>query len=148
MQIRGYTARPLRPVAGLVSSRRGVLRGGILLFLAPWVAPLAAQSPPLSSSPVILLLVEDRGCPYCALWDRDVGPAYARSPEGRFAPLVRRFRGSRDVSFLTGVAFSPTFVLLKEGREVGRIVGYSGPDFFWSDLSPLLIKAGFPLGKS
>ncbi len=101
----------------------------------------------LSASPVVLLLVEDRGCPYCARWDRDVGPGYARSPEGRFAPLVRRFRGSPDVGFLDGVVFSPTFVVLKEGREVGRIVGYAGPDFFWSELSLLLIKAGFLPGK-
>jgi hypothetical protein len=122
--------------------------GAVLLFWVLWTGALTVEGSTLNASPVILLLVEDRGCPYCARWDREVGPAYARSPEGRFAPLVRRFRGSLDVGFLDSVVFSPTFVVLKEGREVGRIVGYAGPDFFWSELSPLLIKAGFSPGKS
>jgi hypothetical protein len=120
-------------------------------FLLAWAlcgGAFAADVQSLSSTPVILLLVEDRGCPYCARWDREVAPAYARSPEGRFAPLVRRYRGSPDVGSLAGVVFSPTFVVLKEGKEIGRIVGYAGPDFFWSELSPLLAKAGFPPGRS
>jgi hypothetical protein len=142
------TGRHIAGRRSRAATRRGFLRGAILLFLAPWASHVAAESLPLSSSPVILLLVEDPGCPYCARWDRDVGSAYSRSPEGQFAPLVRRFRGSRDVGFLAGIAFSPTFVVVKEGREIGRIVGYSGPDFFWSDLSPLLMKAGFPPGKN
>ena len=125
-----------------------MLKGAVLVLLAFWAGPLAAEGPQLSPSRVILLLVEDRGCPYCARWDRDVGPAYARSPEGSFAPLVRRFRGSPDVAFLAGVVFSPTFVVLKDGTEVGRIVGYSGPDFFWAELLPLLDAAGINRGKS
>ena len=124
-----------------------MLKGAVSVLLACWTGALAAEGPQLSSWPVILLLVEDRGCPYCARWDRDVGPGYARSPEGRFAPLVRRYRGSPDVAFLA-VMFSPTFVVLKDGKEIGRIVGYSGPDFFWSELSPLLNAAGIDRGKS
>ncbi len=124
-----------------------MLKGSVSVLLACLTGTLAAQGPQLSSSPVILLLVEDRGCPYCARWDRDVGPGYARSPEGHFAPLVRRYRGSPDVAFLN-VMFSPTFVVLKDGKEIGRIVGYSGPDFFWSELSPLLNAAGIDRRKS
>ena len=124
-----------------------MLKAAVFLLLACLTGTLAAQSPQLSSSGVTLLLVEDRGCPYCARWDRDVGPGYARSPEGHFAPLVRRYRGSPDVAFLT-VIYSPTFVVLKDGQEIGRIVGYSGPDFFWSQLSPLLNAAGIDRRKS
>jgi hypothetical protein len=126
----------------------GPFTAGLLLVWALCAGALAADAQPHSSPPVILLLIEDRGCPYCARWDRDVGPGYARSPEGRFAPLVRRYRGSPDVSFVNGVVFSPTFLVLKDGKEVGRIVGYAGPDFFWSELSALLAKAGFPPAKS
>jgi hypothetical protein len=131
-----------------LAARGRVLAWAVLLSWLFWSQPLAAEESALHSSPVVLLLVEDRGCPYCARWDREVGPAYARSPEGRFAPLVRRFRGSPDVGFLDAVVFSPTFVVLKEGKEVGRIVGYAGPDFFWSELSEVLSKAGFPPGRS
>lgn len=140
----GHAARPqLLRALGIWA-----FAGAILLSWLFWAEPSTAEGSALNSSPVVLLLVEDRGCPYCARWDREVGPAYARSPEGRFAPLVRRFRGAPDVGFLDGVVFSPTFVVLKEGKEIGRIVGYAGPDFFWSELSPLLIKAGFAPGRS
>lgn len=101
------------------------------------------DAPDLHTAPAILLLIEDRGCPYCARWDRDVLPGYLNSDEGQFAPLVRRFRGSPDVAFIANVVYSPTFVVLANGREVGRIVGYQGPDFFWGDLNPLLARAGF-----
>jgi hypothetical protein len=124
-----------------------LLKAALLVLLACWTGALAAEGPQLSSSRVILLLVEDRGCPYCARWDREVGPGYVRSPEGHFAPLVRRYRGSPDVASLA-VMFSPTFVVLKDGQEIGRIVGYSGPDFFWSELSPLLDAAGIDRSKS
>lgn len=147
MQTRGHLPQPERPLPGSALRTRGLLKAAVLLLFAFCAGALAAEGPQLRSSGVILLLVEDRGCPYCARWDRDVGPVYARSPEGRFSPLVRRYRGSPDVAFL-GVMFSPTFVVLKDGEEIGRIVGYSGPDFFWSELSPLLDAAGIERGKN
>jgi hypothetical protein len=36
------------------------------------------------------------------------------------------------------VRFTPTFVLVDEGREIGRIEGYPGEDFFWGLLERLL----------
>jgi hypothetical protein len=143
MQTQGDAARP--PAA---TGLTGLFAGALLLLWALCASAFAADAQSLSSSPVILLLVEDRGCPYCARWDREVAPGYARSPEGSFAPLVRRFRGSPDVGFLAGVVFSPTFLVLIDCNEVGRIVGYAGPEFFWSELSALLAKAGFPPAKS
>jgi hypothetical protein len=111
-----------------------------------WVAGLLAQTP--SEAPVTLLMIEERGCPYCARWDREVRLGYANSAEGRFAPLMRRLRGSPDISFLTNVVYTPTFVLLVQGQEVGRIIGYSGADFFWAELGALLARTGYATGKS
>jgi hypothetical protein len=34
--------------------------------------------------------------------------------------------------------FTPTFVLVADGREVGRITGYPGEDFFWGLLQRLI----------
>jgi hypothetical protein len=31
---------------------------------------------------------------------------------------------------------------VRDGREVGRIVGYAGADFFWTDIERLVAKAG------
>ncbi len=36
--------------------------------------------------------------------------------------------------------FTPTFVLIQNGKELGRIEGYPGPDFFWALLDQLLQK--------
>jgi hypothetical protein len=38
------------------------------------------------------------------------------------------------------VSFSPTFVLVEQGREIGRITGYPGADFFWGMLAELIQK--------
>ena len=35
-------------------------------------------------------------------------------------------------------SFTPTFVLVEDGKEIGRIEGYPGEDFFWPMLGALL----------
>lgn len=116
------------------------------MLLAAMALPLAATAPAKGaelSKATALIMIEDRGCPYCARFDAEVRSGYERSPEGRFAPLVRRLRGAEDVAFLKGVVYSPTFVLLVEGREAGRIVGYQGAELFWMEMAGLMKKAGF-----
>ena len=44
--------------------------------------------------------------------------------------------------------FSPTFVMLVRGREVGRIVGYAGADLFWMQLAALIEDARVALKRS
>lgn len=105
---------------------------------------MAADPKPvdLATAPAVLLMIEEPGCPYCARWDRDIRKAYEASDEGAIAPLVRRRLGAADITFIKGVVYSPTFVLLASGREVGRILGYQGADLFWMQLSGLIGKAG------
>jgi thioredoxin-related protein len=88
-------------------------------------------------------MVEEAGCVFCARWHAEVGPGYAKSTEGQFAPLVRSRIGGPDVAHLTGLRFTPTFVLMQGGQEIGRITGYPGADFFWSLLAELLAKTSF-----
>lgn len=82
-----------------------------------------------------LLMFEERGCPWCLRWKQEVGVGYPKTPEGRRAPLrtVEIHTGTpQGISLDLPVRVSPTFVLVNdEGREVGRIVGYPGADFFW-----------------
>jgi hypothetical protein len=90
-----------------------------------------------------LLMFDDPGCPYCRQWHREVGEAYRNSPEGQRAPLqVVQLRGPRPegINLATPVRATPTFVLVHDGREIGRIIGYGGADFFWSSLEPLMRK--------
>lgn len=90
-----------------------------------------------------LLMIEEAGCVYCARWHAEVGGAYANSAEGRFAPLQRERLGSAAVAHLKGLRYTPTFVLVVGEREVGRITGYPGADFFWGLLAELLAKTPF-----
>ena len=105
--------------------------------------PARSPEADLRAAPAVLLMVDERGCIYCARWDRDVAEGYLASAEGRFAPLVRRRIGHPDLAFLPGLRYTPTFIVLVEGREIGRIEGYRGADFFWGQIETLLRAAGF-----
>jgi hypothetical protein len=89
-----------------------------------------------------LVMVEQRGCLYCRMWHEDVGPAeYARTGEGAFAPLRRidlHAARPEDIAFASPLRITPTFVLVDDGRELARMEGYPGEDFFWGLLGMML----------
>lgn len=112
-----------------------------LALIAALAAPVAAQADPY------LLMAEETGCYWCAKWNEDIAHIYPKTAEGRTAPLQRYDLHSEtpDVEFESRVHFTPTFILVNEGREVGRLEGYPGEDFFWALLSEMLSRAGIPL---
>jgi len=81
-----------------------------------------------------------QGCPWCLAWDRDIGPIYGKSDIGQRAPLhtVDLDRERPPISLKTRVIYTPTFVLVEQGREVGRIEGYPGDANFWGLLEQLM----------
>jgi hypothetical protein len=88
-----------------------------------------------------LLMFDDPNCAWCRRWDAEVGPSYPHSPEGQLAPLRRlhiRDQASAGVSLASRINATPTFVLVHDGREIGRIVGHPGIDFFYPRLAELL----------
>ncbi|WP_420380549.1 thioredoxin family protein [Marivita sp.] len=88
-----------------------------------------------------LVLVEQPGCVYCERWHSEIGPAYPKTDEGQFAPLIRADlrEGPPDgIAYARRVLFTPTFVLVEDGQEQARIEGYPGEDFFWPLLTKLL----------
>lgn len=88
-----------------------------------------------------LLMFEEPGCVWCRRWHAEIGPGYPHSTEGRIAPLRRvdiRNGLPSDVHFEQNVTMTPTFVLVDNGEERGRLVGYSGADFFYPMLDRLL----------
>ncbi|MFN6976739.1 MAG: thioredoxin family protein [Gemmobacter sp.] len=103
---------------------------------------------PAQAEGLRLLMVEQPGCIYCARWDAEVGDAYALTPEGQAAPLLRhRLRAALPygVTLTRPAVFTPTFILLDaQGQETGRIEGYPGEDFFWGLLGRLLEDAAVP----
>lgn len=80
-------------------------------------------------------------CEWCEAWDREVGIVYLKTVEGRIAPLRKLDIDEprpTTLSTIDVVIYTPTFVLMQDGREVGRILGYSGEYQFWGLLGPLL----------
>jgi len=103
----------------------------------------AAAGP--ASADLRLLMFEQPGCAYCAEWDRVIAPIYPLTKEGQAAPLDRvQIRGAYpvDVHLASRPNFTPTFVLVSDGAEAGRIEGYPGEDFFWGLLEQMLRKTG------
>jgi hypothetical protein len=88
-----------------------------------------------------LIMFEQKGCVWCEKFDREIAPAYARTPEGTRAPLRRLDIGRplpADLAFVQRERFTPVFVLVDQGREFGRIRGYPGDIFFWGLLANMI----------
>jgi hypothetical protein len=104
----------------------------VLLSLAFSVAAAAQTT---------LLMFEEIGCPYCEQWRAEVGVVYNKTEEGKRAPVKIILLGEalpEGVSIGAEPFYTPTFVLLDEGVEVGRIEGYPGEAFFYGLLNRML----------
>lgn len=134
------TARQ-RTVLPRMFRRRAVLR---LWAIAVAMLAAAAFAP---ASAAELLMFELQGCPWCRRWHAEIGPAYPNTPAGQKAPLrivdIRR-PALGGITLAKPVQSSPTFVLVEDGREIGRITGYPGAEFFWPMLDDLLAKLDAP----
>jgi hypothetical protein len=123
-------------------SPRRALRAALFAIAASlvWLTPSAAAE---------LVMFRLPGCRWCAAWDREVGPIYPKTRIGQLAPV--RFVDLREapvagVSLARPVRYSPTFVVVVDGREIGRIEGYPGDAFFWGLLekyTPQLMTAEY-----
>lgn len=92
-----------------------------------------------------LVMFEASYCEWCERWHDEIGEAYPNTEEGRAAPLRRvDIHDDRpaDLKDLKAVTFTPTFVLVKDGKELGRLPGYIGQNFFWALLGEMFTKAG------
>jgi len=95
-----------------------------------------------------LVMFESDGCEWCEVWDEEVGVIYAKTDEAKIAPLRRMDiddprKGS--LSEIRPVMYTPTFVMMDAGKEVGRIMGYPGEDHFWGLLGELVARVKGPV---
>lgn len=111
----------------------------ILSMLTLWMgAPSAAAE---------LVMIERPGCVWCARFDAEIAPAYPKTEEGQRAPLRRVDITQTWPADLKGIAsehFTPSFILIEDGQEIGRIRGYPGSEFFWYLLGDILAKLDAP----
>lgn len=108
------------------------------------VAVLATSMPRAATS-AELVMFESATCAWCKLWHAQIGPIYPKTDEAKCAPLRRvDIHAPRpdDLVDIKGVVFTPTFVVVDGGKEVSRLVGYAGEEFFWSLLAEKLAPLG------
>jgi cytochrome c551/c552 len=119
-------------------------RTRFLLALAALTAGFLAGAVAQASE---LVMFEQGGCVYCARWNRDVAPVYDKTAEAKVLPLRRidiGQQGSAGVVLASPVRYTPTFVVVDNGREIGRITGYISDDTFWGLLDTLAAKLEAP----
>ena len=90
-----------------------------------------------------LVMLEQPGCVWCKRFNDEVAPQYEKTEEGRKAPLRRvdiTKPWPEDLASITRERLTPTFVLVHEGKEVSRLRGYPGDEFFWGLLGNMLEK--------
>lgn len=92
--------------------------------------------------PAEFVMLERHDCPFCRWWHRDVGArAWNASDLGQRAPL-RQVDAAldlpADLAWLPGARIVPSFILVKDGSEIGRFLGFNGALFFWQQAEALL----------
>ena len=102
-----------------------------LRFLFAVVASLALTA--AAAQAMDLIMFEGPNCGTCKLFKREVLPIYAASPAGKIFPLwVVQMREKVSFRLNEPVTFTPTFVWVDNGVEVGRFAGYYGKEQFFN----------------
>jgi len=125
-----------------------ILATALCLFFAPPPQAFIAQA---FAAEAELVMFEQPGCPFCAKWNREIGPIYPKSDIGAKAPLRRVQIGDKQtygVSLNSPVIFTPTFVISVGGRETGRIEGYANDESFWGLISQRTAEIAAPAAQA
>ena len=105
----------------------------------------------ISTSPLFgaeLVMFESPECEWCEVWHEEVGIIYDKTIEAKTVPLLRMDIDTPRKGALADirpVMFTPTFVVMDNGIEIGRIMGYPGEDFFRGMLNEIISKVETPV---
>jgi hypothetical protein len=111
-------------------------------FLAVLSIALTALFVPAASA-AQLVYVEWMDCGYCKIFNRQMAWAYTSSAIGKKVPLRRLDilrRWPADLKQVNRPSYTPVFILVENGREVGRFDGYTSPQGFKQNLQRLLLR--------
>lgn len=113
-------------------------RSGTGVFQALVLLAAIIATPAISAE---LIVVDQANCPYCERFEREIAPAWPKTDEGRNVPLRRvslHADWPADLSVVERATLTPTFILVENGEEQGRLVGYAGDEHFWFLIGELL----------
>ena len=108
----------------------------LALAVLPAAGPVAAAE---------LVFVEVKSCVYCIRFNKQMAGPYEASETGRKVPLRRvnlMERWPADLKAVDRPPYTPVFILVEDGREVGRFNGYVNARQFNRDLRRLLDASG------
>jgi hypothetical protein len=140
------------PMVAAWSKRINLASKSYLLKLLSRIALVGAMFIALSvanARAAELVMFEQAGCVWCEAFNREIAPVYGKTDEGRRAPLRRvDIAGPlpQELAFIDIEKLTPLFVMVDNGREIGRIRGYPGEDNFWGLLGVLIKKLDTPGG--
>lgn len=97
-----------------------------------------AANAELSEASNFLLMITSDSCPWCEAFEEEIGDGYRLTEEGKLLPLARLdyfHEMPTNLRHISPAIMTPTFIVIRDGDEVGRIVGYPGAELFWWRLS-------------
>lgn len=99
---------------------------------------------PATNGGLEFLVLEVKSCHVCELVRAHILPQYERSATAREAPMRFVDLNAIDEAKLgltSPVTTVPTIVLMREGQEVARLTGYTGPQIFLQAVPEMLARA-------
>jgi thioredoxin-related protein len=104
-----------------------------------------AMMPTAPAAAAELLFVEVKSCVYCIRFNKQMAGPYQASELGQKVPLRRvnlMERWPADLKAVDRPPYTPVFILVENGKEVGRFNGYVNARQFNRDLKRLLGASG------
>ena len=89
----------------------------------------------------LMLMITDKNCLYCIIWEKQIGKIYPKTDIAKKFPLqrieVKNFINYKKYD-LKKTNITPTFILIKNTKEEGRIEGYTNPEMFWWQVDEIM----------
>ncbi len=126
----------MRPLSCFVLAAALVIPSGTPSVRAA-VDPVVEQPGPTLE----LIVIEARGCPMCRLFRDEIAPAYRATARAKQAPLRFvdvSFTDPATLNLAAPIEIVPTIILMRDGAEIDRLVGYTGPEIFMSVVGKML----------
>ncbi len=101
----------------------------------------AATFSQANAGSINLLMFEEDYCSWCEKWNEEIGGIYHLTPQACYADIKRVQITDplpESLGLAEPVSYTPTFVLVYQDREIGRITGYPREDFFWPMLDEII----------
>lgn len=118
-----------------------LLLAGFLAVTA--AAPALATEQNTPKTKTYMIMYEQESCTYCEIWNEQIGKLYGKTNIGKAVPLRRvdiHKTIPADIKHIRKEYFTPSFVVVHENKEIGRIRGYPSEDFFWGLLEQIVKK--------